>query len=205
DDAVTFDDLDLELEAGEEYEFVVEVDILEYDAASGTYGLEDTISFRITQTERELWDVEDEEGDDLDNTDRTGTADTEAHSFTLSSVIVDCFSWSSPSAATLVEFSFTVDVDEQDFTFATSSVSYTDNGSATTSAPTWIVTSGSGDVTAGADGYTVEDGGKATFKMIFPVNVVNGNYITITLPSVAGVQLPSDQQASPTVTKNVQS
>lgn len=69
-----FDDLDLELEAGEEYEFLVKVDIYGI-TDTGDVAAGDTIyaTFGETQTNLAEFNAEDESGEDLVNADLTGT------------------------------------------------------------------------------------------------------------------------------------
>lgn len=75
EETVTFDDLDLVLEAGDTVEFVVKADFL---GISGAIDAGDTIYAQVTDTETDLWDVEDEAGEDLVDADKTGTAAGEA-------------------------------------------------------------------------------------------------------------------------------
>jgi len=76
DETVTFDDIDLTLEAGETYEFTVQVDFL--SIADGIVEA-DTIAAVVTDTETDLWDVEDDSGEDLIDADKTGAASGETH------------------------------------------------------------------------------------------------------------------------------
>ncbi len=96
---VTFDDLGLEIGAGETAEFVISVD-LESTASILVDG--DTIMAEIGSTQRNAWDVEDESGEDLANGDRTGTAVGEAHAVYDDGIMVEFVS------ATAVE-TFTAD------------------------------------------------------------------------------------------------
>lgn len=77
DQTVTFDDINLNLEAGQTYSFVVTADINELDGTVVTAG--DTIQAQIGSTERGNIDVEDSSGEDLASGDRTGTASSDAH------------------------------------------------------------------------------------------------------------------------------
>ena len=76
---VVFNDLDLELEAGEEYEFVVLVTINDLSASLAEG---DTIEATIGETETDSadFDAEDESGDDVSDADITGSATGGAHS-----------------------------------------------------------------------------------------------------------------------------
>lgn len=77
---LTFDNFDYTIEAGDTVEVVVKVDIndLQGDFAAG-----DTLSiaFGEAQTDNSGFDAEDEEGNDLTDADKTGTASSDAHAF----------------------------------------------------------------------------------------------------------------------------
>ena len=77
---LVFDDFDYTLEAGEEVEVVVRVDIndLQGDFAAG-----DTLQISIGENETDdaSFDAEDEEGNDLVDADKTGSATSDAHAF----------------------------------------------------------------------------------------------------------------------------
>jgi len=79
DETYLFDNLDLTLEAGEDYDFVVKIDILELSA---TLVDGDTIAANIGETMLELaannFDAEDESGEDLADADINGTVTGEA-------------------------------------------------------------------------------------------------------------------------------
>ena len=74
---VTFDNLDWVLEAGDKVEVIVRVDANDLD---GGFTAGDTLMADVNPTDA-AWDVEDEEGDTVGNTDKTGSATSEAHSF----------------------------------------------------------------------------------------------------------------------------
>lgn len=78
ENTVVFDDLDLVLDAGETYEFVVSVDFL---ALSSTLDEGDTIEATIgeTQTNSADFDAEDESGSELADSDIKGSATGGAH------------------------------------------------------------------------------------------------------------------------------
>jgi hypothetical protein len=76
---ITFNDLDLDLEAGETYEFEVRVDLLKAtgDFASGTTLDVDVSSADVDNTSK--WVLEDENGDTVAAADRSGSASADAH------------------------------------------------------------------------------------------------------------------------------
>jgi len=85
-ETVTFDDLDLDIDAGDTVEFMVTVDVV--DTNSGiTNG--DTIMAQIGTTQLNAIDAEDESGEDLENNDRSGTALGEANALYDEGIMVD--------------------------------------------------------------------------------------------------------------------
>ncbi len=72
---VTFDDLDLTIDAGSEVEFTVEVTVISTGEALDNG---DTVKAEITSTQRGNIDVEDESGERLASNERTGSASGEA-------------------------------------------------------------------------------------------------------------------------------
>lgn len=79
DETYVFTDMDLSLEAGETYEFLVKVDIYGI-TDTGDVAAGDTISANLgeTQTDAATFDATDEEGEDLADADVTGSASSSA-------------------------------------------------------------------------------------------------------------------------------
>lgn len=75
---VTFNNLDLTIDAGDTVEFEVLADI---EGTDGILDEGDSLTASVTSTNRDNIDVENEEGDQLDNSDKTGTATGEAQEF----------------------------------------------------------------------------------------------------------------------------
>lgn len=92
---LTFDDLDLTIDAGEEVDFTVEVDVV---STADALDAGDTLKAEITTTQRDAMDVEDESGEDLAAGDRTGSALGEASGFYDKGIMVEFVS----STATVV-------------------------------------------------------------------------------------------------------
>lgn len=76
DETVTFDNINVTLEAGETYAFLVKAD---FRAVSSTLAEGDTLQAQIGATERNAIDAEDEEGEPVADADATGTAVGDAH------------------------------------------------------------------------------------------------------------------------------
>lgn len=91
-ETVTFDDLDLTVEAGETVEFTVEVDLI---ALSGVLDAGDTVRAQITSTQVDAIDAEDESGEELDtiaNGARSGSALAEASAVYSTGISVELVS-----------------------------------------------------------------------------------------------------------------
>lgn len=85
---VTFDNLDLTIDAGSTVEFTVLADINELAATSVSTAFDegDTLLASITASNREMMDVENEEGDQLATGEKTGTATGKAQEFRTSGI-----------------------------------------------------------------------------------------------------------------------
>ncbi len=90
-EAFLFDDLDLTLEGGEEYEFVVKADLYP-TVGTGDLAEGDTIAASTTATMLELGsayaDIEDESGEDLAAADISGSASSDASTVYVSGISV---------------------------------------------------------------------------------------------------------------------
>lgn len=78
DGVVVFDSLDWDIEAGDTVEVIVRVDMNELN--TGTFGAGATLSASV-DPENANWDVEDAEGDAVGDSDKSGTAASDAHVF----------------------------------------------------------------------------------------------------------------------------
>lgn len=85
-ETVTFDDLDLELDAGDIDEFMVKLDLVSTGDALDNG---DTIQVQMTAVEVDAIDAEDESGEELVAADLTGTALADAHVVYDAGIIVE--------------------------------------------------------------------------------------------------------------------
>lgn len=115
DSTITFEGMDLELESGETYEFEVRMDL---NSANGTnYTSGATIDVDLTSDNRDSWDIEDENGDEVSEADRRGTVMSDAHTLRtegasislVSATTREVYNSSTPSAS-YGEFKMVVDV-----------------------------------------------------------------------------------------------
>jgi peptidoglycan hydrolase-like protein with peptidoglycan-binding domain len=186
DETVTFDNLDLELAAGDEYEFVVVVDLLGTD---DNLDEGDSISAKVTDTETDAWDVEDESGENLGDDEKTGSATGEAHTVYENGIMVEAVSTDQDANddETVGTFTIVVDVtafgeDQYVHELANSAASSTDagfyytiyKGGAATS--TDMATSSLVTTTADEDGeyYVIDEGTTERFTIQVTVNPNTG-------------------------------
>lgn len=88
---ITFDDLDFDMSAGDEIDFEIRADIYEMDANDFVEG--DTLLASISSTNRSAIDVENEEGDQLDDSsEKSGTAIGEAQEFRTQGIMLELVS-----------------------------------------------------------------------------------------------------------------
>jgi len=88
--SITFDNLDFNLDAGDTVTFEVKADI--NDIESGSFDEGDTLKADVTSTNRSQMDVENEEGDALTSSDRSGTAIGEYQEFRTQGIMVELVS-----------------------------------------------------------------------------------------------------------------
>lgn len=194
---ITIDEGDLTISGDDTVDAKVYVKFGEQDgkyAASGT-----KITASVTGASI---DAENEDGD---NVDITGTVTGKEHSLSTSAAVVDGFKWTTSSVGSYIDFTFTVEADDEAFDVLKSSIASTTAGTATTSAG--VLSKISGDATTNSAGvsYTVESGDTATFRVRYSVDGDNGTTAEVTITSVVGQEVPDEDQVSPTVTRNVQS
>lgn len=77
--SITFDDFDYTIPAGDEVDVVVEADV--NDTEAGSFADGDTLVASFTASNREVMDAEDESGEDIGSSDRSGTASGEILAF----------------------------------------------------------------------------------------------------------------------------
>lgn len=161
---VTFDDLDLMLEAGETYSFVVTVDIKELDGTIIVAG--DTIAANIGSTERDAIDAEDESGEDLsDSTGKSGTVTGDALAIFETGIEVELVSAGEPKVTS-------VDTNTNDdsvlFTIKYTVTAFggdvwvSESSTGTVTSDSAIVTNGVGGLADDSVLYRIEKAGTAT-------------------------------------------
>lgn len=104
---VLFDDIDYTIPAGQEIEVTVEVDVNDLDGTIFVAG--DTLMAEIgeTQTNWTSFDAEDEQGNNLADADKTGSATSDAHTFYVNGLQVSLVSTDAEA--------FTVDGSDNDY------------------------------------------------------------------------------------------
>ena len=202
-ETITFEDMDLDLEAGETYSFVVEVDL---QSIADGIAAGDTIAANIGATERAAADLEDENGDDIASGDRTGTATGEAHALYDDGISVSFTSVTESVSFVADEagekdkatFVFKFDVtafgadaflDKDTVATATPSASTDGQAFATTSQSTTGTTTSSSIITSSSN-----DGSDTSFGFIIDENDTRS--FTLTIVSEAGIDGQIQQQVT---------
>ncbi len=108
DGVVVFDGLDWDIDAGDTVEVIVRVDMNELN--TGTFAAGATLSASV-DPDNSNWDVEDEEGDAVGASDKSGTATSDAHVFYGDGIQV--------VQSSVSEVNSTIDGDNNDYTTLT--------------------------------------------------------------------------------------
>jgi hypothetical protein len=133
----------------------------------------------------------------------SGQRSSRTHTLSAADADISAYAWAAPAAGNFLDFTFTVEANDEDFDVLLSSFTYATTGTATTAGPEISKTSGEAEAISG--GFTVEAGERATFRIRFVLSGANGAIFDATATAVAGQPIPNDKQVSPTVTRNVTS
>ena len=188
--SLTFDNLDFAMDAGDVVEFEVVADMTDMDGSIFAEG--DTLEANVTASNRDLMDVENQEGDQLaDSSEKSGTANGEAQEFRTEGIAVTL---SSTSASVTAGNSASDDLGEFTIKFkvkavgntvyvssvAAASLTTTGNGaiagverSGTATiggVSVTVVNSTDSDMTANGN-YEIQDGDEETFEMTTTVQL----------------------------------
>lgn len=171
-DSIVFDNVNLDLEAGETYDFEVRVDLKEADGTNYANG--STIDVDVTASDRDAWIVEDERGDDVDDSDRRGTASSDAHTLATKGATVNLISTetdevynSSNPSASYGEFRMVIEVEAiGDTIYVAETATRNDTPSATTGITYYFLASNGSEYTSGQ--------GTHSFSRISGGNMENG-------------------------------
>jgi hypothetical protein len=205
---VTFDNLDITLEAGKTYTFTISADIEDTD---GDLDEGDTITASVTGTNVDYVDAENEEGDQLvDDTEKTGTVNGDAQEFRVEGVQVALVSTSASSnnndaadTGTFVikykvkAFGDTIYVASLATNAITKSV-YDSNGTATTSNTITASLKNETDTSKTSVGnYEIEDGEEETFTLTITVPNGAGDASDQYYAALTGVKWDTSDDTSP--------
>jgi hypothetical protein len=180
--SVTFDNLDFTVEAGETVTFTVLADI---ESVDGTLTEGDTLTASVTASNRNVIDAENEEGDALTSSERTGVATGDTQTFRTEGIVATLVSTSADSndSDSADTGTFTIRYKVKAFgdtvyiaSLASSAVTYSvydSAGVATTAGSITGTIKNQTDTTKTSVGnYELEDGTEETF--LLTVTVPNG-------------------------------
>jgi len=198
----TIDEGDLEIAEGDVADATL---FIEFDDQDGNYAVGTTLEASVTGADIT---AENPEGDAFDV---DGTATGEVQTLQLSVANIDGFDWSPASTGTILDFYFTVEAEDEDFSVLSADMDFvstlTTGGGALASNGVLTLSTGDADEVAANTNYKVLDGDTATFRLRWTMNgaTVNGDSLEVTVDSVAGQEVSDDEKVSPTVIKNVNS
>jgi len=215
---ITFDDLDFDLSAGDEVDFEVTADIYELDADDFDAG--DTLLASISSTNRSAMDVENEEGDQLDDSsEKSGTAIGEAQEFRSNGIMVELVS---TDADVMVDdgaiddtgtfqIKFKVTAVGDDIYLATvvaNELTYTVDiaGTATTVGVTAVLINNTDtDLTTAYNWLVEEDESETLTLTVSKVNSAGAANAGLTRASITGIKWDTDDDQTPdnTYTSNL--
>ncbi len=224
--SVTFDNLDLDIEAGDTLEFEVLADITDLDGSTFAEG--DSLEANVTADNRDLMDVENEEGDQLsDSSEKSGTATGEAQEFRTEGVQVSLVS-TSASVTTgnstnddLGEFTIKFKVKAMgDAVYVSSlagaslttgntgfSAGVERSGTATIGGVSATIVNTTDDDMTNVGNYLIEDGEEETFEMTVTVQLPTAGTAGQYRALLRGFDWDTDDDATPdqTYTSNLDS
>lgn len=190
----TIDEGDLEIAQGDIVDGVVWV---VFGKQAGNYATSSTVKANVLGSDII---AENPEGDVFTV---KGTANGEIQTAQISAATVDNFTWAVNNTGTLIDFFFTVEATDEDFAVLASSIASTTSGTATTSVGVLSLSTGDADTVSAGVSYEVLDGDTATFRVRYSLTGTNGTFREVKITSVAGQELPTNKQISPTATINV--
>lgn len=214
DKTYIFDDLDIDIDAGDTEEFMVKVDL---KATSSALDEGDTISAQLSDTEVDAIDAEDESGDDLSTNELTGTAVGEAHAVYDNGIMVTFDSASATKTFTAddpgendqgtFKINFTVTAfgdndmridkscEENDADTAGQGVEYTISNAGSNST-TCILTSSSNDSEDTANTFEIDRGNPRQFTLTVIATASADHFAEVALASINWGALTNDNNAN---------
>ena len=196
---VVFDDLDVTIDAGETEDFSVK---MEFVSTADALDAGDTVAvvFGETQTDLSTFEVEDEEGNELVDADKTGTTTGGVHelrhigiNLELVSTDAEISSTSDGTATVSDAGTFVIEIDVTAFdgdvyidkTAPTAAGGATESDLAITGAGTVVasITSISG-ATEGTNGYLVEEGTTETFQITVNITATTSGFFAVELDNL---------------------
>lgn len=203
-------DGDVTLDAGDVEEAKVYVSFYDQGTAGANYADDTTVEFAVDAA-----DIEAEvDGDEVDSSDINGSQTGALLTVNSSAATVTGMRWSVNTTGTIIDFYFTVEAEDDDYTVATADIADTTSGTASfvdvTAGAGAPVTDSEGTLTkySGDDvdnvsttGLQVDEGEKTTFRLRYNIsNTTNNMWAEVKITSVAGQTVDDDTQTSPTAT-----
>jgi len=207
----TFDiDGDVVIDAGDVEEAKVYVTFYEQGSSDANYADDTTVVFAVANA-----DVEAEvDGDEVDSSDITGSQTGATLTLSPTASTVSSMDWKVNTTGTIIDFFFTIEAEDEDFTVTSASIldsttgtaAFVNNTAAAGSPVTTsegVLTKYSGDDVDNVDatGLQVDEGEKTTFRVRYTLDEdTNNKWAEVKITSVAGQAVEDDLQTSDTAT-----
>jgi len=201
----TFEDMDLEIRAGDVVEVIIEVDFAALDGVAYAEGETLTVTVGEVQTDSDEFYAEDEQGNVLSDDEVTGSRSSEAHTLSLSGIELSAIdskeSTNEDDSVGYIAWNFTLEATDETLEFdvadndavdgSSDDVRFTVLGTDVTIAVTSL-TLISGDATFAGGTWTIEEGDEAKFALDTTLTTVDagddGTY-RVRLDSIAGIKV----------------
>lgn len=191
----TFDFSDATLTPSYVYEAVVSI---VFNGQDDSVGYKDGVTVRASVDSSDSWGI----SSFHNNYGLSGSVAGATHTLSASTAVVDNMKWTVGSS--FIDFTFTVEAEDEDFDVLLADIIYSVEGTATTSEGVLARISGdSVDTIEG--GFKVVEGDRTTFRVRYTVSGNNGDWSEVTITSVAERAVDEDIQISPTLTLNINS
>lgn len=197
---LTFDlDRRVTVDAGDRIDVVVKAEFRQTNVSS-------PFNYTSGQTIKVSAPTASVEGEGVDYMNSTGTASSKTHTLDIAAAYVDGFAWSVNNVGTIIDFTFDVEADDEDFNVDIARVMATPTYNGLTPVAATLILVGGDATFVSANQYNVLSGDSATFRVRYGVtatNTNNGTFWEVMMTSVEGKELPNSKQTSPTATVNI--
>lgn len=192
-----FDDDEFVINSGDTEEVEVYVTFKEQD---NNYNESVIVTVSLADEDDIIAETENDEITDVDGSGKAGADLT----LSLATATVSGITWEALEGGAGIELTFKVEAEDDsvDVTLAALQAADTVTTTGTVGAPTLSKVSGTA-TDNGGNSWTIADGEDATFSLVYTNTGANGTSVRVTMPTIAGENVPDDKEVSPLVVRNV--